>query len=176
MRILIVAMMVMFAGVAQAQTQPKRFTPTGNFPADIANAVKPGTGNILTGNIEKDARAIWDKIITASNADLIYASAMAGAAGTAASKTRKLCWDSILAVNQQASGSTLKNADGTPMVKPDPDLFTKLESLAEVIDNLSPQGQLYTSCAGAAQLAKRNVLEFIMAAVTGAAALSTGAL
>jgi hypothetical protein len=44
--------------------------------------------------------------------------------------------------------------------------------LAEVVDNLSPQGPLFVSCAGAAQLAKTNVLTFINAAVTGAAGLA----
>jgi hypothetical protein len=128
------------------------------FPGD-AHAqglpkVRPLTGNIV------------------SNADLTYASALAGSAGTASSGIRKQCWDAIIKLNQQANGANLKNADGTVMVKPDPHLFTDVEQLAEVIDNLSPQGPLFTSCAGAAQLAKTNVLTFINSVVTGAAGLA----
>jgi hypothetical protein len=41
--------------------------------------------------------------------------------------------------------------------------------LAETIDNLSPTGPLFTSCAGAAEMAKMSVLRFINTAVTGAA-------
>ncbi len=159
-----------FAGDARAQQQPKF---TGNLARDIAAAQgRPASTSALTGNVEKDMQALWQKIVTASNTDLTYASALAGSAGTASSKIRKQCWDAIIALNVQASGSGLKNADGTPMVRPDPHLFTDVESLAEVIDNLSPQGPLFTSCAGAAQLAKTNTLMFINAVVTGAAGLA----
>lgn len=120
----------------------------------------------------KDLQALWTKIVTASNADLAYASALAGSANTASSKVRKQCWDAIVALNDQANGLNLKNPDGTPMVKPEPHLFTDVESLAEVIDNLSPQGPLFTACAGAAQLAKANTLQFISAVIAGAAGMA----
>ena len=75
---------------------------------------------------------------------------------------RKQCFDAILALNQQANGTNLKNADGSAMAKPDLSLFTDVEQLAEVIDNRSPQGPLFTSCAGAAQLARMGTLQFII--------------
>lgn len=128
-------------------------------------------GTQLTGNAAKDAEAVWAKIVAASDKDLAYSSAMAAAAGTNGSKQRKQCWDAILLANQMANGANVKNADGTLMAKPDPHLFADLESLAETVDNLSPQGALFTSCAGAAQLAKTNVLAFINGAVAGAAGL-----
>lgn len=160
---------------AHAQTK-RGLQVTGNPVEDIKADLglsKPTPGAAqLTGNVEKDMMAIWQKIISASTADLTYASALAGAAGSAASKTRKQCWDAIIAINQQANGATLKNPDGTPMTRPDPHLFTDVETLAEVIDNLSPQGTLFTSCAGAAQLAKSNTLTFINAVVTGAAGIA----
>lgn len=126
----------------------------------------------LTGNPDKDLMALWQKIVSASNTDLTYASALAGAANTASSKIRKQCWDAIIALNQQANGQNLKNPDGTPMTKPDPHVFTDVETLAEVVDNLSPQGPLFTACAGAAELAKTNTLAFINAVVTGAAGIA----
>lgn len=125
-----------------------------------------------TGNIAADLQALWDKIISANNDDLAYASKLAAAANTQTSGIRKQCWDAIVALNSQANGLNLKNPDGTKMVRPDPHLFTDVETLAEVIDNLSPQGPLFVSCAGAAQLAKTNVLTFINAAVTGAAGIA----
>ena len=51
-------------------------------------------------------------------------------------------------------------------------VMTSAPVLAEVVDNLSPSGPLFTACAGAAQLAKTNVLTFINAVVTGAAGLA----
>lgn len=155
-----------FAGDARAQTNllPKPRL-TGNLGNDLGITKPP----LLTGNVEKDLQALWDKIVASSIADLNYAAAMAKNANTQTSGIRLQCINAIITLNQQASGANLKNADGTPMIKPDPHVFTDVESLAEVIDNLSPQGPLFVNCAGAAQLAKTNVLTFVNAVVTGAA-------
>lgn len=162
-----------------ASAEIKKPALTGNITADIKTDLAGGAsgstsigGLPLTGNAEKDMQALWNKIITASNADLTYAAALATSSNTASSKVRLQCWQAILTLNQQANGSSLKNADGTAMVKPDPHLFSDAESLAEVIDNLSPQGPLFTACAGAAQLAKTNTLTLINAVVTGAAGIA----
>jgi hypothetical protein len=149
---------------------------TGDLISDAKNGFKgdpnaPGAVQ-LTGNLKKDALAVWKQIQAASKADLQYASLMAGAAGTPAAGTRKMCWDAIIKVNEQSNGESLKNADGTAAVKPDPSLFTDIETAAEIVDNLSPQGTLYTSCAGTAQLFQANVVQFISAAVTGVAGMA----
>jgi hypothetical protein len=157
---------VAFAGNASAQA-PKLRPLTGNIGNDLG-ITKP-VAPMITGNVEKDLQALWDKIVASSIADLNYAAAMAKSANTQTSGIRLQCINAIITLNQQASGANLKNPDGTPMVKPDPHLFTDVESLAEVIDNLSPQGPLFVNCAGAAQLAKTNVLTFVNAVVTGAA-------
>lgn len=165
--------LALLAMTSPAFAQVKLVKPTGNVAADFAAATGQAPAPIkLTGNLEKDAQAVWKKIVAASNADLTYASALAGSTGTNAGKIRKQCWDAIITLNQQVNGASLKNPDGTPMVKPDPALFSEVEILAETIDNLSPQGALFTSCAGAAQLAKTNVLTFINSAVTGAAGIA----
>jgi len=149
---------------------------TGDLGADIKSGFKgdPSAPNAvqLTGNLKKDAQAIWDKIVAASNKDLQYASQLAANAGTPSSLVRKQCWDAIVAINEQANGLNLKDASGNPITMPDPKVFTQIEQAAEVIDALSPQGKLFTSCAGAAQLAQANVLQFINAAVTGVAGLA----
>lgn len=147
---------------------------TGDLPTDIKNKFQgdPSTGIQLTGNLKKDAEALWEKIQAAALVDLQYASAMAGAAGTNGGAVRKQCWDAIIIVNQQSNGVGLKDANGQPMTKPDPHLFTDVETSAEIIDNLSPQGKLFTSCAGAAQLAQANVIQFISAAISGAAGIA----
>lgn len=166
-KVVLVAFMlsVLIAPSAFAQSRPKL---TGNIAADIANATtKPGVA--LTGNVQQDLQALWQKIVTSSLADLNYAAAMAASANTTTSAIRLQCVKAIIQLNEQASGANLKNADGSPMVKPDPHLFTDVESLAEIIDNLSPQGPLFVSCAGAAQLAKTNVLTFVNGVVTGVA-------
>ena len=166
---------------AGAQAAPKTAQPEGPvFTGDVVNDIKSGfkgdpnapNSIQLTGNIKKDAQAIWDKIVNASDKDLSYASKLAANANTPGSAVRKQCWDAILATNQQANGLNLKDSTGAALPTPDPKVFTQIEQAAEVIDALSPQGTLFTSCAGAAALAQANVLQFINAAVTGVAGLA----
>lgn len=163
-RFFVLVLALLLAGPALAQIKPKDAL---GVPGGIVGAQH--TAPLLTGNLNNDIKALWAKLVAANSADLNYASALSGAAGTSASKIRKQCWDAIIAANAQANGAGLKNADGTPMVKPDPSLFSDVEIFAETIDNLSPQGTLFTSCAGAAEMAKMNVLQFVAAAVGGVA-------
>lgn len=162
------------APVEAAATESR--TTTHGLPCDLLNLL-PGcqiqsqdaTGKTTTKAVELD---LWKKITDAALPDLDYASQLAAAAGTGASGVRKQCWDAIITANKQASGLGVKNADGTARAKPDPSLFTDVESLAEVLDNLAPGGPLWTACAGAAQLAKTNVLTLLNAMVTGAAGMA----
>ncbi len=153
------------ADTANAQRRP---AITGN-PIDDLRTDFGARPKLIIGNVEKDAHAIWDKLVSASQADLQYASALAAAANTPASAVRKQCYDAILALNTQVNGMNVKGADGKVLPQPDPKLFTGVEQAAETIDNLSPSGPLFTNCAGMAQLTKTNVLTLINAIVTGAA-------
>lgn len=169
MKKVIIAIALLWVGpvLAQTPTLPKLKPLTGNLSNDLGiTTAKPP---LITGNVQKDLQGLWDKLIAASIADLNYAAAMAKSANTQTSTIRLQCLNAIIALNQQASGTNLKNPDGSPMMKPDPHVFTDVESLAEVVDNLSPQGPLFVNCAGAAQLAKTNVLTFVNAVITGAA-------
>jgi hypothetical protein len=166
-------------GTASAQT--RKLAPpaaTGHLGKDLntdaqnLGIVPKSLAVTPTGNIAADLQTLWTNIVAASNVDLAYASKLAAGANTPASLVRKQCWDAIVALNAQANGLNLKDASGNTIPKPDPHLFTDVEGLAEIIDNLSPQGPLFVSCAGAAQLAKTNVLTFINAAVTGVAGIA----
>lgn len=164
---------------AQTPARPRPAVPQGPvFTGDLVEDAKnkfhgdPAIGVQLTGNLKKDAQALWDKIQGAALVDLQYASAMSGATNTNGGAIRKQCWDAIIVTNQKANGVGLKNADGSPMTKPDPHLFTDVETAAEVLDDLSPQGKLFTSCAGAAALAQANVIQFISAAIAGVAGMA----
>jgi hypothetical protein len=154
-------------GSAQAQGIKLR-PPTGDLVKDIQAATSPAP-KLITGNVEKDAHAIWDKLVSASQADLKYASALAASANTPASAVRKQCYDAIITLNTQVNGMNVKDANGVAVPQPDPKLFTGVEQAAETIDNLSPSGPLFTNCAGMAQLMKTNVLTLVNAIVTGAA-------
>ncbi len=132
---------------------------------------------VLTGNLEVDVQRVVKRIAAVNKADLNYAMAKAMAAGTPASKVRLQCIQAISDASDQFNGVRLKNADGTDMVRPDPALVTGIEDVAELVDNLSPQGVLLTSCAGAAKLLGMNALAAVNGIVTGAvsfAALPAG--
>lgn len=152
-------------------------TTTHGFPCDPLNLL-PGCNVSVPGQDGKGSTEqpveldIWQKIATAALPDLDYASQLAAAAGTPGGGVRKQCWDALIAANKMASGMAVKDANGNVIPKPDPHLFTDVESLAELLDNLAPKGPLWTACAGAAQLAATSVLTFINAAVTGAAGLA----
>jgi hypothetical protein len=180
-RILLVAFLpiALLAGnsaAAQVKLRPPAVTgrPIEDIKTDLGiptastapNAVvTPGQGGLLTPD------ALIKKIIALAAPDLAYAAAMATSANTNSSTVRLACIKAIQALNTQASGANLKNADGSPMTAPaEPHIFTDLETIAEGIDSLSPTGPLYTSCAGAAALANTNVLTFINSVVTGTAA------
>ena len=154
---------------AEAQTKLRTPQITGNVVEDTKANLGIEKPKLLTGNIEKDMHALWDKIVNASNADLTYASALAASAGTPASAVRKQCYDAILKLNNQVNGMNVLGPDGKPLPQPDPKLFTGVEQAAETIDNLSPSGPLFVNCAGMAQLTKTNVLTLVNAIVTGAA-------
>lgn len=156
---------------AHAQTV-KKPAPTLNLPIDPLHL----NGTTITGNAEVDLKALWAKIVSASATDLSYASAMAAAAATPSAKQRKQCWDAIAAINAEVNGAGLKDDKGNPLNKPSPSLFADIESQAEILDNLSPQGALFTSCAAAAEMAKADVLQFVNAIVTGAAGLGAAGI
>jgi len=121
---------------------------------------------------------VWKNIISAATPDLQYAKALADSAATPNSKLRSACYAAIIAANQQASGANLKNADGSPMPVPNPDLITKLEQAAELVDNLQPTAPVISGCAPAANAVSVSVLTFVNAIATGVAAkvLSGGVL
>jgi len=171
---LLIAVFVFVPGFSYAQTAPRvQKSRSVQLPFDPLKLNKPAAA---PNAVVTDLQTLWQKITTATATDLQYASAMAANANTAASKVRKQCWDAIMATNAMTNGSQIKNADGSLMARPDPALFTNAESLAEVIDNLSPQGTLFTSCAGAAELAKMNTLAFINALITGVATFTATGL
>jgi len=146
------------------------------LPIDPLGLNDAGT-TTFPSQIGIDLKATWDKITAATQPDLTYAKALADNVGSPGSKLRSQCYAAILVANQQANGSTLKNPDGSPMVKPDPAVITGVEQAAELVDNLSATAPLTAACAPAANALRQNVLQFITAIVTGAAAkITTGGL
>lgn len=127
---------------------------------------------LLTGKPQDDAQRVADRIRLASSDDIAYAIAKATAAKTPASTMRLLCLNAIKAAHDQASGAAVKKPDGSDWPRPNPAALTAIEDVAELIDNLSPQGVLFTSCAGAAQMFKTDILTVINAFVTGSAAIA----
>jgi hypothetical protein len=155
------------SGSAQAASAAPAAKKTCLIPLDPLNLC--GT---LTGKPQQDLQRVAKRIAKVAKADLTYAAAKAKAANTAASGVRLQCIQAIAEANDQANGAGLTNAGGTAMARPDPALVTAIEELAELVDNLSPQGKLFTSCAGAAQMFGTSTLSTINSIVTGATLLA----
>jgi len=181
MKRVLYALLAAALAATPAAAQVKKPALTGNPIEDIKTDLNGGTtaSPILTGNLQKDAIALWKKIQTASTADIAYAILMAKAANTASptgittgAAMRLSCLIAVQTLNAQANGSNLKDASGAVVPRPDPALLTDAETLAEVIDAVQPGGPLWTSCSGAAQLAATNTVAFINGLVSGAAGLA----
>jgi len=172
---------------AQLKPLPPLKPLTGNLandlnPAGTPSAVAPGLPGLLIGGQSKeDLIKLWQSIQKASTADLSYAILMATLANSQAPKgittgaaMRLSCLTAIQTLNGQIGGTGLMDSSTPPkpMVRPDPALFTDAETFAEVIDAVQPGGPLWTSCAGAAQLAATSTVAFVNALVSGAAGLA----
>lgn len=126
----------------------------------------------LTGKPEEDMQRVVKRIQGVGRDDMNYAILKAQKANTNGSKVRLQCLNAIMDAKNAAEGTEIKDASGNVVPRPDPAVVTTMEDIAELVDALSPQGPLMTSCAGAAQLTKLNTLQFINAVVTGAAGIA----
>lgn len=174
-KVLIAAFAIsMFLAGGSAQAATKQAAPAAAAaPSKCALIFDPlKLCGVLTGNVQTDVQRVVTRIAAVNKADLNYAMAKAKAAGSPASKIRLQCVQAISDANDQLNGVSLKNPDGTAMVRPDPALVTGIEDVAELIDNLSPQGVLLTSCAGAAKMLGMNALAAVNAIVTGTASFA----
>lgn len=172
-----IAALFALSGDAHAQgvrLAPKAAAPVASVAADKCALIWDPLKlcGALTGNPADDLKRVADRIRQLNKSDLAYAIAKASAAGSPASKIRLSCLNAISDAAAAYSGENLKDSSGNPLVRPDPAFITNIEDVAELIDNLSPQGVLFTSCAGAAQMFKTNTLTFINAVVTGAASIA----
>jgi hypothetical protein len=125
----------------------------------------------LAGQPAEDFQLVVKRIQALQKPDIDYAILKAEAANTAASAVRLQCLRAISDANDQFNGAGIKDANGNVIPRPDPAIVTAIEDAAELADNLSPQGKLFTACAGAAQMSKRSTLEFVNSVVTGAASI-----
>ena len=169
--LVILAALLLMATAAEAQT--RRPVLTGDPVADIKAVTNPESkAPHLTGDLHKDVLALKAQIDKALMADLEYASKMAAAANTPGSLVRKQCVDAVIALKIQLDGTTIKDATGNMIPKPDPALISGVEQVAEVIDALATTGPLFTACAGAAQLAKTSTLTLVSTIFAGASAFT----
>ena len=115
---------------------------------------------------------LWNKIQSASAADLKYAKALADAVGSPGAKLRSACYGAWITTIEQAQGAGLKDESGNPLVQPEPHVFSSFEQLAEVSETLQPAGPLMVACAPAWTALKLTATQFFTMAVTGVVGLS----
>ncbi len=166
--------LVMLAVISPAHAQVRRHAAASDEAASAKCLVPWDPLKLcgsLTGQPAEDLQRIVKRIQAVQKPDIDYAILKAKAANTAASAVRLQCLQAISDASGQFSGAELKDASGNVIPRPDPALVTGIEDAAELVDNLSPQGKLFTACAGAAQMFKVSTLTFVNAVVTGAASI-----
>ena len=131
-------------------------------PVHVAAATVPARpAPSRTAPANPPPQDVASAIQAASLPDLDYAIALATAANTLQSKVRLQCYQAIRAAIAPSGAPTAP--------PPNPDLVTKVEQFAELVDGLQPTSPVFVNCAGAAQLAQLSVLGFINAVVSGVA-------
>ena len=172
---------IMLVSLILATPASAQLKPLKPLTGDIAKDFSPAApASPLTATGKNQLIQLWQSLQKASAVDITYAIAMATAANKAsapngivtAAGMRLNCLTAIQTLNGQIGGGSLVDANGKPLTRPDPALFTDAETFAEVIDAVQPGGPLWTSCSGAAQLAATDTLAFVNALVSGAAGLA----
>lgn len=156
--ICIIAAVCAYASPAAAQNSPG-IKPKVTLPSPLP--FDPLGLNPAVTATKDQINQLWQQIKAATQADLQYALALAKNANTPGSNIRATCYAALIVANDQANGVGLKNADGSPMLQPDPAAITLVEQASEVVDNLTPTAPLIVACAAAANAVKQNALQFI---------------
>ena len=160
------ALIILLLAPSLATAQSKPSVPL-KVAAQLGGAIsKPAALPIAT---PKD---LWKKIQAARASDLKYAKALADAAGSPGAKLRSACYGAWIATIEQAEGIGVRDANGTPLTPPEPDVFGTFERLVEVSETLQPAGPLMVACAPAWTALKLSATQFFTMAVTGAVGLS----
>lgn len=162
MRILIIAMMVMFAGVAQAQ-QPRARIPLPIDPLGLNDKATVGAGSPLNNLLG----ALDAKLLP----DLQYALSLAKASG---SKVTAPCYEAWIAIIETRQKAVMDNA--TPPVAiplPDPRLITDFEKLVELRNSLQPDSPFMIACSPVASMVKKDIVGFLGIVLSGGAGLAT---
>jgi hypothetical protein len=173
MKSLTIALMVLaITSPSQAQVRKPVAAANESAPAKCAMPWDPlKLCGKLGGTPAENLQMVVKRIQAVQKPDIDYAILKAKAANTAASAVRLQCLQAISDANDQFNGAGIKDANGNVIPRPDPSFITAIEDTAELVDNLSPQGKLFTACAGAAQMFKTSTLELINSVVTGAASI-----
>lgn len=140
-------------GLIQSAAQRNDVNAPGGTPAAVAS----GPIKILTPN------DLLQKLVQVNLADLTYAQAQAKAAGNKVTEPCWGAWVNLIATAQQP----LKDASGNILVKPDPHLFTDLESASELLQALQPGGSIQVGCGPMADATKKSTMQIASAIVSG---------
>jgi len=106
---------------------------------------------------------LLDKLKDVSLADLKYAKAQAKATNNTITLPCWSAWVDLLSKAQQP----LVDDDGQPITRPDPHVFSTLESASELLQALQNGGPIQTGCAALADASKKSVAQIVSSIVTG---------
>lgn len=162
---LLIGFVALHAAPAMAQTKKlPAVSNSAGLPCDPLSLIPGCTPTVASQSLATSSanlQTIWNEIVSATQADLTYAKAMADNVASPGSKLRSTCYAALITANAQANGMTLKNADGTPMIAPTPAAISKFEQAAELIDNLQATAPVMSACAAAANAVAQSTTQFL---------------
>jgi hypothetical protein len=123
----------------------------------------------LSGDPATDLKRVADRVRQIKKDDLAYAVLKAKKADTPTARVRLQCMQAVQDAATAWDGDNIKDEAGKVIPRPDPALITGIEDVAELVDSLSPQGVLFASCSGAANMFAMGTLQLINAIAIGAA-------
>ncbi len=164
---LLLGLLVLHGAPAMAQTRKAVAAPATSAagvpcdPLSLIPGCTPSAASTALSTGSANLQTIWSEIVSATQADLTYAEALATNVNSPGGKLRATCYAAIITANSQANGMTLKNADGSPMVAPSPDVISKFEQGAELVDNLQATAPVMSACAAAANAIGQSTTQFL---------------
>jgi hypothetical protein len=145
-------------------------TPTDCLPLDPRPACKNGVFAGGATDISASAggsqlEQLQQKLAALSLDDFKYALALSISTKNTVTQP---CWQAwVDLISQQQA--PLKDAAGNALTEPTPHIFTDVEKLAELVNELQPNSPISTGCAPMAMAAQKDIGNLIGAVVSGGA-------
>jgi hypothetical protein len=163
--VLLASLCFALPAMAQTKTAPKPLIEL-NGPCNPLGDTRPqcNTGSAATPAGDQ-LQQLQTKIAALSLDDFKYALALSVSTNNTVTQPCWAAWVTLISQQQ----APMKDAQGNVLTEPNPHIFTDVEKLAELINQLQPNSPISTGCAPMAQAAQKDIGNLIGAVISGGA-------